>query len=198
MNHGAIPPLVSNDPRITVGRFTYGEARFKVWTEAERIQIGAFCSIAEGVIIFGGGEHRSDWITTYPLRIAFGSPGAGQDGLPHTKGPTIIGNDVWIGHGAMVLSGVTVGDGACIGAGAVVSKDVPPYAIVAGNPARLVRMRFDAQSVARLLEIRWWDWPIEKIRAFESLLSDSDISAFIEAAERGEDTSAVPARQFVP
>jgi len=187
MNHGLIPPLVSNDPRITVGRFTYGEARFKVWTETERIEIGAFCSIAEGVVIFGGGEHLPSWVTTYPLRIAFGSPGAGQDGLPATKGRTVIGNDVWIGHGAIVLSGVTIGDGACIGAGAVVSKDVPPYAIVAGNPARVVRMRFESQIVERLLEIRWWNWPIEKIRAYESLLSSDDIAAFVSAVSSSDE-----------
>jgi acetyltransferase-like isoleucine patch superfamily enzyme len=196
--HGFIPPLVSSDPRISVGRFTYGNPQFKVWSEGERIDIGAFCSIADGVIIFGGGEHRPDWVTTYPLRIAFNSPGAGQDGLPHTKGRTFIGNDVWIGHGAMVLSGVTVGDGACIGAGAVVSKDVPPYAIVAGNPARVVRMRFDEQVVARLLEIRWWRWPIEKIRAFESLLCSGDIAAFIAAASRDDDSISSSKHQIFP
>ncbi|AEQ97957.1 CatB-related O-acetyltransferase [Xanthomonas oryzae pv. oryzicola] len=189
---GFIPPLVTDDPRISVGRFTYGDPQFKVWSEGERIDIGAFCSIADGVLIFGGGEHRLDWVTTYPLRIALNSPGAGQDGHPHTKGPTVIGNDVWIGHGAIVLSGVTVGDGVCVGAGAVVSKDVPPYAIVAGNPARVVRMRFDEQVIARLLEIRWWQWPIEKIRAFESLLCADDLGAFIAAASAGDDSTSFP------
>lgn len=181
-DQGAIAPLVSSDPRITVGRYTYGPPQFKIWSENERIDIGAFCSIAEGVVIFGGGEHRLDWVTTYPLRIALGSPGAGSDGHPHSKGRTVIGNDVWIGYGAMVVSGVTVGDGACIGAGAVVSRDVPPYAVVVGNPARVVRMRFDEQSIARLLQIRWWEWPIDRIRAFESLLCADDIGAFIAAA----------------
>ncbi|CRD61381.1 CatB-related O-acetyltransferase [Stenotrophomonas indicatrix] len=180
--HGVIAPLVSSDPRITVGRYTYGPPQFKIWGENERIDIGAFCSIAEGVIIFGGGEHRLDWVTTYPLRIALNSPGAGKDGHPHSKGPTVIGNDVWIGYGAMVVSGVTVGNGACIGAGAVVSKDVPPYAVVAGNPARVVRMRFDEQTIARLQQIRWWEWPVERIRAFESLLCADDIGAFVAAA----------------
>lgn len=195
--HGVIPPLVPTDPRITVGRYTYGTPQFKVWSEGERIDIGAFCSIADDVIIFGGGEHRLDWVTTYPLRIALNSPGAGHDGHPHTKGRTVIGNDVWIGHGAMVVSGVTVGDGACIGAGAVVSKDVPPYAIVAGNPARVVRRRFDEQAIAQLLQIRWWTWPIDRIRAFESLLCGGDIAAFI-AAARADDSLSSFANTTVP
>lgn len=181
-DHGFIPPLTSTDPRISVGRYTYGSPQLKVWSEEERIQIGAFCSIADGVIIFGGGEHRLDWVTTYPLRIALNSPGAGQDGHPHTKGATVIGNDVWIGHGAMIVSGVTVGDGACIGAGAVVSRDVPPYSVVAGNPAKVVRTRYDAATVTRLQSIAWWNWPIERIRAFEALLCSRDIEAFIAAS----------------
>ncbi|WP_329955284.1 CatB-related O-acetyltransferase [Xanthomonas albilineans] len=190
--------MLSNDPRISIGPFTYGGAQFKVWSEHERVEVGAFCSFAEGVLIFGGGEHRPDWVTTYPLRIAFNSPNAGQDGHPHTKGYTVIGNDVWIGHGAIVLSGVTVGDGACIGAGAVVSKDVPPYAIVAGNPARVVRMRFEQQIISRLLQIRWWNWPIEKIRAFESLLCNDDIAGFIVAASNGDEMADFFSRKTVP
>ncbi len=180
--HGFIPPLVSTDPRISVGRYTYGSPQLKVWSEGERIEIGAFCSIADDVVIFGGGEHRLDWVTTYPLRIALNSPGAGHDGHPHTKGPTRIGNDVWIGHGAMIVSGVTVGDGACIGAGAVVSRDVPAYAVVAGNPAKVVRTRYDEPTIARLRAIAWWSWPIDRIRAFESLLCSGDVEAFIAAA----------------
>ncbi|AHY60409.1 CatB-related O-acetyltransferase [Stenotrophomonas rhizophila] len=190
MNHGFIPPLTSDDPRISIGRFTYGGATFKLWSAGERVEVGAFCSFAEDVLIFGGGEHRLDWVTTHPLRIAFNSPGAGQDGHPHSKGPTRIGNDVWIGHGAMVLSGVTIGDGACIGAGAVVSKDVPPYGIAAGNPAALVRTRFSEAQIAQLLHVAWWNWPIDRIKQFEALLCSADIDAFILAALADPDASA--------
>lgn len=190
MNHGFIPPLTSDDQRIRIGRFTYGGATFKLWSAGERVEVGAFCSFAEDVLIFGGGEHRLDWVTTHPLRIAFNSSGAGQDGHPHSKGPTRIGNDVWIGHGAMVLSGVTIGDGACIGAGAVVSKDVPPYTIAAGNPAIVMRSRFSDAQIAQLLHIAWWNWPIDRIKQFEALLCSSDIDAFIVAALADPDASA--------
>ncbi|CAE6831016.1 CatB-related O-acetyltransferase [Xanthomonas arboricola pv. corylina] len=176
-----IAPLLSDDSRISVGRFTYGTPSFKVWSKDESISIGAFCSIADGVLIFGGGEHRSDWVTTFPLRIAFGDPLAGHDGHPASKGPTRIGNDVWIGHGATVLSGVTVGDGAIIGAQAVVARDVPPYAVVGGNPAKVVRHRFSPDQIRHLLAIRWWDWPIEEIHARQHLLCHEDIDGFIAA-----------------
>lgn len=159
-----IQELIPNDARISVGRFTYGNPQFMLWGDAEHISIGSFCSIANEVAIFGGGEHRFDWVTTFPLRMAFGDPLAGEDGHPTSKGQTKIGNDVWIAARATVLSGVTIGDGAVIGAGAVVATDVPPYAIVAGNPARIIRYRFKPNEIRSLLEIRWWEWDIEKIK----------------------------------
>jgi acetyltransferase-like isoleucine patch superfamily enzyme len=143
-----IPELIPTDSRVSVGRFTYGNPQFMLWDDSERIQIGSFCSIASEVVIFGGGEHRTDWVTTFPLRIAFGDPLAGKDGHPASKGETRIGNDVWIGFRAMVLSGVTIGDGVVIGTGAVVAADVPSYAIVAGNPAKVIE---------KLLALRWWE-----------------------------------------
>jgi acetyltransferase-like isoleucine patch superfamily enzyme len=174
-------PLSNADPRIDVGRFTYGAPNFKLWEECERVTIGAFCSIADEVVIFGGGEHRADWVTTFPLRIAFGDPLAGQDGHPATKGPTEIGNDVWIGYGATILSGVKIGDGAVIGARALVSRDVAPYSIVAGNPAQKIKMRFEDVQIAALLHIRWWEWPTDKIAACQAQLCGGNIDAFIAA-----------------
>jgi acetyltransferase-like isoleucine patch superfamily enzyme len=176
-----IDPLVSSDHRISIGRFTYGNPSLKVWGESESLSIGAFCSIADDVVIFGGGEHRSDWVTTFPLRIAFGDELAGLDGHPASKGPTLIGNDVWIGHGACVLSGVTVGHGAIIGARSVVARDVAPYTIVGGNPARILRRRFTDSQIASLLAIRWWDWSVDEIHARQHLLCNDQIDAFIEA-----------------
>lgn len=169
-----IPELIPTDSRVSVGRFTYGNPQFMLWDDSERIKIGSFCSIADEVVIFGGGEHRTDWVTTFPLRIAFDDPLKGKDGHPASKGETKIGNDVWIGFRAMILSGVTIGDGVVIGAGAVVAADVPPYAIVAGNPAKVIRLRFAPNVIKRLLELRWWEWDINKIKTSISLLCSAD------------------------
>ena len=110
--------------------------------------------------------------------VDVGLPGAGADGHPTTRGDITIGNDVWIGRGATVLSGVTVADGAVIGAGAVVAKDVPPYAIVVGNPARVVRYRFSDEVIEALLRIRWWEWPDAVIEQRVSELCDTSVQEF--------------------
>lgn len=104
-------------------------------------------------------------------------------GHPHCKGDVIIGNDVWIGNNALILSGVTVGNGAVIASKAVVTKDVPPYSIVAGNPGRIVRHRFAPAIIKRLEEIKWWDWPIEKIRQVIPLLCSDFIDKFLEQGD---------------
>jgi len=175
-----IPTLVASDRRVTVGRFTYGEPRLMLWDEGERIEIGSFCSIADNVTIFAGGEHNSAWVTTYPLRIALGDELAGKDGHPASKGPTIIGHDVWIGFGATILSGVTIGDGAIIGACSVVVKDVPPYQIVAGNPAGIIRQRFKDEHIKKLCDIQWWNWPLSRIKKYAHLLCGPDVNSFIQ------------------
>jgi acetyltransferase-like isoleucine patch superfamily enzyme len=151
-----------------------------VWDDSTRLKIGAFCSMADGVRIILGGEHRTDWVTTAPLRVLNGLPGAWEDGHPKTKGDILIGNDVWIATGATILSGVAIGDGAVIGAGAVVSKNVPPFAIVGGNPAAILRYRFPEAVRDALQRIAWWDWPLKDVLDAVDLLCSPDIDAFIE------------------
>ncbi|HEX2886684.1 CatB-related O-acetyltransferase [Vineibacter terrae] len=178
-----IETLQARDHRVTVGRFTYGNPRLMLWNDDDRIEIGAFCSIADDVTILGGGEHNTHWVTTYPLRVAFGDPLAWKDGHPPV-GSAVIGNDVWIGFGATLLSGAVIGDGAVIGARAVVAGKIPPYAVVVGSPASVRRFRFAPPQIEALLQIRWWNWPIERILEFSALLSSPDIDAFIAAARK--------------
>jgi acetyltransferase-like isoleucine patch superfamily enzyme len=144
-----------------------------------------FCSIANGVTIELGGIHRSDLVTTYPFKAFPDSWRRAKDLKSEevdaiSKGDVIIGNDVWIGHEAVILSGARIGDGAVIGAGAVVTKDVEPYSIVAGNPARLIRKRFDDETIRKLLEIKWWDWPVEKINENLQIICSTDISRMLQ------------------
>jgi len=164
---------------LEIGDYTYGRPKLLSWDEeGTRLKIGKFCSISEEVIILLGGNHHTEWVTTYPfMGFADEWPEAKDiGGHPRTKskGDVIIGNDVWIGYGAMIMSGVTIGDGAVIGARALVTRDVEPYSIVAGNPARLVRKRFDEQTIQMLMEIRWWDWPIDKIKANMGVILSTD------------------------
>jgi acetyltransferase-like isoleucine patch superfamily enzyme len=165
-----------------VGHWSYGRPKVLFANSGATLTIGKFVSIADQVTILLGGEHRVDWVTTYPLNL-FYSEWRGIPGHPHTKGDVVIGNDVWIGRGATILSGIRVGDGAVIGAGAVVGKDVAPYSIVIGNPARHLRYRFDAEVVEKLTAIRWWDWPEERINAAVPLLLSGDVGAFLQACE---------------
>jgi acetyltransferase-like isoleucine patch superfamily enzyme len=170
---------------VEVGRHTYGHEQITVrsWGESAQLRIGSFCSIADRVEIFLGGNHRADWVTTFPFpAFAEHWPAAATIGEEHsTKGDVVIGNDVWIGSNATILSGVTVGDGAVIGADSTVAADVAPYAVVAGNPARQVRLRFGPQTIERLLEIRWWEWPDERIQASVSRLCSGDVEGFLDA-----------------
>jgi len=170
--------------RFEIGEGSYGDADILEFGNDGNITIGAYCSFAGGVKIFLGGEHRTDWVTTYPF-IALEESLGHLQGHPHSRGDVVIGNDVWIGREAIVLSGVTIGDGAVVGARAVVRKDVPPYAIVAGNPANVMRMRFPPETVERLLRVAWWTWPRERILDAAPLLLTSDIEKFLGAAEGG-------------
>jgi virginiamycin A acetyltransferase len=132
----------------------------------DRLRIGRFCAIATGVrFMMNDANHRLDGLTTFPfqaLSADWRGRFEGEASWP-SRGDTVIGNDVWLGYEALVLPGATIGDGAVVGARAVVGGDVPPYAVAVGNPARIVRRRFDDPTVARLLALRWWDWDIEAI-----------------------------------
>ena len=147
------------------------------------MKVGSFTSIASSVQIFLGGEHRTDWITTFPFNVLW-KEGKDIRGHPRTKGNILIGNDVWVAAEAIIMSGVTIGDGAVIGARAVVTKDVLPYTIVAGNPATVVKKRFNDKTIQRLLEIKWWDWTDAKIHEALPLLLNNEIDNFIEFAEK--------------
>jgi acetyltransferase-like isoleucine patch superfamily enzyme len=176
-------------PQHQFGKGTYSQKlHIHNWGEGAYLKIGAFCSIGKDVQIFLCGEHRVDWVTTYPFNVLWES-GKHLTGHPSSKGDIVIGNDVWIGREAVILSGITIGDGAVIGARAVVSKDVPSYSIVAGNPARIIRTRFEDDIVQKLLRIKWWEWEDEKIALFLPKLLNNDISGFIEAAESAKDST---------
>lgn len=160
------------DPSCQFGRYTYGEPRVSFQYNGAKLRVGNFCSIAAGVEILLGGNHFYTRVSTWPWGLekhkfnnAVGKPD------DYTKGDVIIGSDVWIGHGVLILSGVTIGCGAVIGAQAVVTHDVPPYAIVAGNPARLIRFRFGEAERKALLDIKWWDWDDSKINEHLPLLT---------------------------
>ena len=176
--------LAGRYPQYAIGRGSYGGLEIAAYPGDANLVMGAFCSVAADVTVLLGGEHRPDWVTTYPFNETC-AEARHITGHPHTRGDVVIGNDVWIGRNAMILSGVTIGDGAVIGARALVRSHVPPYGIVAGNPAQLVRKRFPDDIIARLLAIAWWDWPDERIRRALPLLLDSDIAGFLDAAEAG-------------
>lgn len=163
-----------------VGSYTYGHDGIKIIQsgEGKTLRIGKFCSIAEGVVVFLGANHRVDWLTTYPFGHCRENefPKVKKDhGHPATKGDVIIGNDVWIATNAVIMSGVKIGDGAVIGAYSIVTKDVPSYTIVAGNPAKQIRKRFDDVVIDKLLELKWWDKPESEINEISDILCSNDI-----------------------
>lgn len=158
--------LIARRPgQIAVGAWTYGRPKVRFPESGARLTIGRYGSIADGVEILLGGNHRTDWVTTYPFPALPGlwPEAAGIVGSHTTRGDVVIGHEVWLGSQSMVLSGVTIGTGAVVAARAVVTRDVPPYAIVGGNPARVLRMRFEEAEIASLLASRWWELPREDV-----------------------------------
>ena len=167
---------IVKNPNIMVGDYTYYDdfesvenfeknVKYLFDFIGDKLIIGKFCMIASDVtFIMNGGNHLSDAISTFPFAIFGEDWSNAMEGKEYpTKGDTIVGNDVWIGYGTTIMSGVTIGDGAIIATKSVVTKDVEPYAIVGGNPAKEIRKRFSEEKIKELLEIQWWDWPIEKI-----------------------------------
>ena len=194
---GFLKPLVTAE-NIEVGDFTYyddpdGPDKFQEKCVlhhypfiGDRLIIGRFCAIAEGArFIMNGANHAMSGFSTYPFNI-FGH--GWEEGFDEStwkreiRGDTVVGNDVWIGMEAVIMPGVSIGDGAVVGAKAVVTHDVPPYAIVAGNPAKVVKTRFDQRTVDRLLKVAWWDWPVDKIGRNLNAIRGADIKALEAAA----------------
>jgi virginiamycin A acetyltransferase len=171
-----LKPLVS-DPRILVGDYTYYddpdgarlfEQRNVLYAYGqEKLVIGKYCALATGTrFLMAGANHPTIGVSTFPFTM-FGGEWADRTldivmGLP-SRGDTVVGHDVWFGYGALVMPGVRIGDGAIVATGAVVTSDVPPYTVVGGNPAKPVKLRFEAEDVRRLLRAAWWDWPVELV-----------------------------------
>lgn len=177
-------------PNIRVGRYSYYSgyyhghsfddcARFILpHDDADKLIVGSFCSIGTGAafIMAGNQGHRNDWISTFPFFWMPEVPafeGAQNGFLP--AGDTVVGNDVWIGSEAIVMPGVTIGHGAVIGTRALVARDVEPYTIVGGNPARPIRKRFDEKQIAMLLDMQWRDWPEDRLHGAMPLLTSGDV-----------------------
>ena len=177
-------PYTRNFPNYTkysVGKYTYGAPIVKDWHQGSTLQIGDFCSIAENVTILLGGNHPTDWISSFPFGVVFEEFKERYYQYPKlSKGSVIIGNDVWIGLNTIILSGVTIGDGAIVAAGSVVTKNVEPYAIVGGNPAKLLKKRFSDEAISKLLAIQWWNWEIDKIKENLDLILSDRIDPFID------------------
>ncbi len=181
-----VSPMHLLDGTLSIGEYSYGMPNIlKYRGDNNRVKIGKFCSIAAEVTIFVGGNHPTTWISTYPFRRKFDLPGQLEDGHPQSKGDVVIGPDVWIGYGTTILSGVTVGAGAIIAARSVVTKDVSPYHVVGGNPAKMIRARFSDQQIEDLLAIAWWDWSVEKILTAVDDLNADNIDIFIERCNHG-------------
>lgn len=184
------------NPNIQVGDYTYYDGKDRAqYFETEnvilarscKLNIGKFCQIAYGTkFILSDANHQMNGFSTFPFFV-FGKM---SEGCPEwenykvelsSKGDTTIGNDVWFGHESIVIPGVTIGDGAIIGARAVVTKDVPPFTIVGGNPAKIIRKRFSDETIEQLLKIRWWDWSYDKITRNIQAIAGADIHQLLRA-----------------
>lgn len=168
------------DGTLVMGNMSYYAPNIvKYEGDTGRVIIGNFASVAPDADFYVGGLHRTEWVSQYGLRAMLDLPGAHEDGFTHGRGDIVVGSDTWVTNGCTVMSGVTIGDGAVVGTKAVVARDVRPYAIVVGNPAREIRRRFSDEQVDALLRIGWWDWPTDKVKEHVALISSPDVDAFI-------------------
>jgi len=170
-------------------RGTYFDRNINIitWSDDYKINVGKYCSIGREVNFFLHADHRPDWVSTSSMLLGPVDHKIHNQlldlGHPTCKGDINIENDVWIGVKSTILSGVTIHNGAVIATGAVVNKDVPPYAVVAGNPGRIVKFRFEHSQIKELLDIKWWDWSEEKIRNNALLMWSNNIDEFIKYAK---------------
>ncbi len=169
---------------MSYGKHTYGVPNILWSNQNAKFVCGNFCSIASNVNIYLGGNHRTDWITTYPFGHIHQNIFNKFNGIGHpsTKGDVIIGNDVWIGNNVTIMSGVTIGDGVVIANNSHVVKNIEPYSLVGGNPAKLIKYRFTKEQIEKLLQIKWWYWDDKKINEFTPLLCNNNIDEFIKLA----------------
>jgi acetyltransferase-like isoleucine patch superfamily enzyme len=168
------------DGTLVMGTMSYYAPNVIKYTgDTGRVVVGNFASVAPDADFYVGGQHRTEWVSQYGLRAMLALPGAHEDGFTHGRGDIVVGSDTWVTNGCTVMSGVTIGDGAVVGTKAVVAKDVRPYAVVVGNPAREIRRRFSDAQIDALLRIRWWDWPTETVKAHVDLIASPNVDAFI-------------------
>lgn len=181
---------IVKNPNIIVGDYTYYDdfesvdnfeknVKYHFEFTGDQLIIGKFCMIASDVqFIMNGANHLTEAISTYPFAI-FGNgwEGAMEGKTYPSKGNIEIGHDVWLGYRATIMAGVKIGHGAIIGSHSVVTKDVPPYTIIGGNPAKEIRKRFSEQDIETLLELQWWHWPLDKITRNVQLLTGNDVTA---------------------
>lgn len=186
----ALQKLVASGFRISVGDYSYGVPAVR-WANAQRtmysLAIGKYCSIAADVEIYVGrqGRHTTDFLSTYPIGLVHGPISTSEVSDAHKGDLSVtIGSDVWIGRGAQIMAGTTIGDGAVIGAKSLVTADVPPYAIAVGTPAKVIRMRFGEGQVARLLAVRWWDLAPDVLAQNVDIFATRDIERVIGRLEQ--------------
>ena len=169
---------------MSFGKYTYGTPIIHWQNSNAKLVVGNFCSFAGNVNIYLGGNHRTDWVTTYPFghinKNIFNN--FNGNGHPSTKGDVIIGNDVWIGDNVTIMSGITIGDGVVIANNSHVVKNVEPYSLVGGNPAKFIKYRFTPEQIEKILEIKWWNWDDAKINKHTPLLCNNNIDKFIQSS----------------